>query len=1068
MIFIQTSLYLLSAASMWAAISISGVIVIWTIITIMVYVKPIQNKGLLFDNQGIDIKLTNAATNANQTMQLLVEAFLVLLSPVIHTGQGGVLSRASTFLLCIGLAVVAFLVMEYHDKAFTFVDRAHKCYIYPWVNDVVFPVQNMIRIAWDAGMGVTLSSARIMSIYTTGWAGVLITCGGDNLRASLQNFGGFVTDFFVAYYNWERNPYTRFDGITPARSLGKFISSFNPVLTCLCTRLSPVWDLLTGAFSMPSFHRSVDSLINSFLSIFRIFLEVLANILSDDDITDDIGDENSGNEVKKDRNKVKKDRNEINSHQWANIKQVLFRAKPQRLRGAWPTDNKEGGSQRNINDDETFVDPPIIGADGRPLTGILFNNLCDTAVQTGDWLDDLVNSTFVETEIYFGGEQINLPRISCLLSSLFCAASAFAELIVDNLIRSDIITVDPDKARRYISFDNALSWFLVFASCINSVVSSVDVNLGCWLSSLVGFIVYTAFGILEILKAVGIGLVSGEDADEIVIDLANITHFDSANNQWLSFSKCMGIFVGEIFGSLGCLVEGSLVLLSAIATLAFSLLRFATNSFLGIQHFSAGYTAEWESHKYDILWDTISNIGECLRSTLDNMLGCIFTSIFLSVAQLIRLPFLVAYVGLSASARNESVALSFSNAWDDGVFTPSIDNCMAVVYCISSIVQLFSESTACAIHSLGDLAVALIKAIGTTANVFVKASIKSSDLRSNWSEAAHGEESGIVVAAKIFLEYYDEGKYNEVSNILSEMGSCIYEGGNSVSPVLGCLLRLPIDAIRVASSAIAFSTASIMRAVISGESLTSILGSYWMNVNPLSAGDGDTAEQSGPIRDLLLFALQLSACFGEIGSLLDKRIGCIMSNLSSAIVKLLWNIIDAMIRLLYGIELNSLGTPTPLGSLVFVAWDSGLYSTPIKELLSAASCLSSFAMPWSQGASLALYYSVAFACDSVLALVDFLVACAKSISYSEDFKKIIVAAWDAGKFSLPFRDFEMLAYWLFQTISPMNQNIADALSLAFVAFTRIIYNSLAVLIVSSFLLYSSTNASNHFRFFYFR
>jgi hypothetical protein len=289
----QAMLLLLGAFTTWIITTTFGVLFVFLIIRVLLAVDTGEDKDKLYETTGMGVSVALIATNVKDAAVEVATAAGNLWDYLSEQP----LITAFKVVLILALIVLALFVMRNSNRIFSQSHHFYECTVYPKANGVFLYVNNALRMVWDFSAGSVISTARLLALYKEGWIGVIVTCGGDTLRVSLNKLDTLLRVVAVSYYDWQTHPGDRVDVITPAVALGEFASSFYPILNCLCHRLDPVWRVITGVFSFDSFHMFADYLINSIVAIWRMIRIVFINAFGlDADEDAETEDEEGGEE----------------------------------------------------------------------------------------------------------------------------------------------------------------------------------------------------------------------------------------------------------------------------------------------------------------------------------------------------------------------------------------------------------------------------------------------------------------------------------------------------------------------------------------------------------------------------------------------------------------------------------------------------------------------------------------------------------------------------------------------------------------------------------------------------
>ena len=652
--------------------------------------------------------------------------------------------------------------------------------------------------------------------------------------------------------------------------------------------------------------------------------------------------------------------------------------------------------------------------DSRPNVTQLFDNVCNTSLYFGAWVDDVIQDAISDVDVEFGGAYITIPRFMCLFSTPACAVAASLELTLNSLIRADVLQ-NPWIADEYIDFTKVEKWLGEFSSCLENTLAHLDKNLGCSAGSLSRFVTSVTMGLITMAKYLWIDLAEGRSAGYTLSDLWVRGNFDQSFANFDAFASCAGALVSEFSIWLGCLVSMALVLLSSLAQAILLIGVAVGDANTSDKTFASIIVEQWESGELQKPFSALNATGTCLfelGTSLSPSLGCFMSSVVQLLTYTVEIPFYIAYLFFKASDTGASFWTLVVDDWESGGhLTAWYDIVDQVGWCLGSLVGLASPGLGCAIYNAVKVACLAVMFFFQTVVVAIKGAATKTPL------------------AHVFLTYLNEGRYGGFDATMVAVADCIQSVGLD-EPVTRFVTCVVGGAIRVSSSVIcsvAFTVVSIVVAKQMNENYAGLLCDGWV-------------DETAPYKQVFDRLEAAVGCLSELLSRIAPNVACFIYYTLVSTVLAVRGFLDAVAQFSRGL-IHGEGV---VGMYLFEAWNAGNYTAPFDSLKNAGRCAGSIVSEWDVPLGCAVVSSVGFVSDVIYSIAFVLIIVAEALSGVADPGELLIDAWDSGPLQSVFEDLESLAYCAGQTISFINSSLACFVSSTGVAAVRVLHNAVGL------------------------
>lgn len=853
------------------------------------------------------------------------------------------------------LVFIVYLVARYHDKGVTLLDGGYKCAVYPYANEYALPFANSIRMTWDTTAAVTITARRLGSFWTSIPVKTLVTCDTKNtIKDSLYAAGEVIGAFFESNVEWQQDSlHQDFNFTRPLRAFGRLVQSFNEPLECICAALNPLWSVLTNLFSHPSFATGVNALLNSIINLVQTVI---------------IAVENAVNQA-------------------------------------------EGTSKRSQT--HNMRQRSMLAPDGRPDFTDAFSKLCNGTIGVAQWIDDVVQDSVDGVIVLFAGKNYTIPPFAGVVSYPVCGVTSFIAVVLNTLVRADLLG-DVAVAEEYINLTPSEAWWLEWSGALGVLVDQLGDDASCAVENLSESLVYAAFGVIEMIKSLGIDLRVGESASVILADLWTAGNFDASFVSWNGFADCLGAFIGQAFQPLGCLVTSILRLASSLLEIMLNFVRTVSTAAVGSSGGlsivnainNATSSGEFSGPKNELL-----AIAGCLQDLGDYLfpgIGCIFSGTLDIIVQGISAFFSIISVFLNAYSAGTNYSAAIADAWDDGVFYGPFNASYALADCIGGTFGLLQPDLGCTLRYTMRVAVDLLFDTFLTVNVIAKSVANNTD------------------PGAIFLAYYDAGQYGNVYTEVQGLSVCASRGATLLYPTVGCVVGSTINTLNEVSNALAFIIISIVRAAVFGDNYAVLLSQAWFVV-------------PSPLASPFVALGELTGCIANLLNLVGPNTVCVARQLLAAPVVLVYDLADAAAR----VSKSTTDGRTP-GYFFFDAWYADQYELLPDTMKMLGGCIEEGIgiipdLPPAIGET--VYNAIALTVDLVYSgFFEALVVVAQAAATDQSFPALFVMRWDQGRFMNVSVDLETFLFEAPQIIAPLQPQIANTISYFGVAASRIFSN----------------------------
>jgi len=179
------------------------------------------------------------------------------------------------------LATACFGWLEYHDKLIAGYIVARQCIVMPFTNFFLFPLLNMVRIAYDSGIILWDFYYDLFAFYEWGPVIIFIKCtvattDASNLFAYFGNiFYVFVQDvvawFSAGFLDHDLDVTNTLDAI------GLWVDTLVAPLICFCKDLGFWWTAVAVWARLPSLHAAINCFLNIFVRLAQIPIRTVMN-----------------------------------------------------------------------------------------------------------------------------------------------------------------------------------------------------------------------------------------------------------------------------------------------------------------------------------------------------------------------------------------------------------------------------------------------------------------------------------------------------------------------------------------------------------------------------------------------------------------------------------------------------------------------------------------------------------------------------------------------------------------------------------------------------------------------
>ena len=269
----MTSILLLAAGA------VVGTAVVGLVASVSWYLETAIYEPLTNYDMARHTRVSGAISNFWSTFFSL----LFLIPSILLSAVYGVVTNVATNLFRLAFLVLFLLVglgiMQYHHEIYRAELIISQCIVMPFCNHFLFPLLNIARICFNAGIILWDFAYDLYAFYEWGPVIVFIKCTIHTSDAT--DMFGYLTNIFLVFSQdltaWFSAGFLTadLDIVNTLDAFGLFIQTLVSPLTCLCRALDFIYKGAAMWFRLPSLHYALSCLLNFFIKLAQIPINTL-------------------------------------------------------------------------------------------------------------------------------------------------------------------------------------------------------------------------------------------------------------------------------------------------------------------------------------------------------------------------------------------------------------------------------------------------------------------------------------------------------------------------------------------------------------------------------------------------------------------------------------------------------------------------------------------------------------------------------------------------------------------------------------------------------------------------